>query len=313
MTGFEQWNQYNIAEHGLAILVGDYSERMYLEGKKDAPDPEQIKKWLDERMALSRLRRSLSIKDMAAIERVHETWVPMARDIIQQKKRQGGSRDPLHKLSQEEQDATYAWIAGEYWTDAGTADEPRAIITGGQPFSGKSLLTRQAEEELKAFGASVRIDVNDLRDKHPQYNPLQIENDREAASLVHPDASCWADRLFADAVARRLNIIVEQTCKNPASVLRQTARLRRAGYHVELWVMAVNFDFTQLRLYTKYEYPKAEYGVGRFVPPAVHQAAYAGLEETLSAVSDQYAVDVLKVYDKEQKIIAENRLVKNGR
>jgi len=53
MTEAEKWREYNLAGQALSIIISDYSERMYLEEKKDAPNHKQVEQWLDEQIALS--------------------------------------------------------------------------------------------------------------------------------------------------------------------------------------------------------------------------------------------------------------------
>jgi len=211
--------------------------------------------------------------------------------------------DNLYKLDKAEHDEIYVGIAKKI-----LPNNPRVIITGGQPGSGKGTLAALAMQELEAFGAAIKIDADDLRDRHPQYKQLQRDNDREAATHVHPDASAWAKRLMNDAVAKRVNIVIDQSSKNSDSVLKQVEKLRSADYQIELRVMAVNAEISEQRIHTRYEDEKADKVVGRFVPLDVHEEAYTGLAKTLAAVEREKAVDVLGVYDKKQEIIYENRL-----
>jgi len=82
MTEAEKWRAYNLAKQALGIIISDYSERMWLERKKVPRNQEQIEKWLDEKSTLSRLRESLSVEDMTAIEKVNKTYGSIARDIM---------------------------------------------------------------------------------------------------------------------------------------------------------------------------------------------------------------------------------------
>jgi len=220
--------------------------------------------------------------------------------------------DNRYKLNNAEHDEIYADIAKEKLANVPFQANPRVIITGWQPGSGKGILASRAMQELEAFGAAIKIDADDLRIEHTQYEQLQRENDREAATHVHPDASAWAEKLMDDAVAKRVNIVIDQSSKNSDSVLKKIEKLRSAGYSIELRVMAVNAEISEQRIHTRYENEKADRGVGRFAPLEVHEEAYTGLPKTLAAVEREKAVDVLGVYDKTQEPIYENRL-KGGR
>lgn len=211
-----------------------------------------------------------------------------------------------YTLDKADHDAIYAEIAEVELSHAKAQENPRVIITGGQPGSGKGSLATQAGKELEALGSYVKIDPDDLRDWHPQYFKLQRENDREAASLVHPDASAWSGQLIRDAAAGRKNMVIDQTSKSPSAVIDLTSQLRDAGYQVELRVMAVNLEISEQRIHSRYELEKQkEAGVGRFVPPDVHYAAYVGLPETVAAVEREKTVDALSIYDKNQNRLYE--------
>lgn len=217
-----------------------------------------------------------------------------------------------YELTAAEHDRRYKSLAEEAFYGTEPQERPRAVITGGQPASGKGTLASNAVNELAGEGGAVKIDADDLRDWHPSYAALQRENDREAASLVHPDAAKWAKRLTDDAIEARRNLVIDQTSRSPEALIARTQQLREAGYHVELRVMAVNSETSQQRVYTRYEGQKADDGVGRFVPKEVHDEAYSGLPESISAVERAKSVDAIKVYNKYQERIHEDTL-HNGR
>lgn len=210
-----------------------------------------------------------------------------------------------YKLDQAEHEEVYSEIADDYLSHVEAQENPRVIITGGQPGSGKGTLARQAGKELEASGSYVLIDVDELRKMHPLYEQLQQENDREAANLVHPDASAWAGQLIRDAAAARKNMVIDQTSKSPDSLIDLTKQLKAAGYNIELRVMAVSSEISEQRIHTRYEEEKAKYDSGRFVPPDVHYAAYIGLPESVAAVEREKAVDALTIHDRNQVSIYE--------
>lgn len=217
----------------------------------------------------------------------------------------------LYKLDKADHSEIYSEIAGDYLGQAQTQEKPRAVITGGQPGSGKGTLADQAGDEFKSTGSFVLIDVDELRKMHPLYEQLQHENDREAANLVHPDASAWASQLLQDAAAARKNLVIDQTSKSPDALLDLSKQLKEAGYQVEMRCIAVNPEISEGRIHKRYEEEKRDFGVGRFVPAEIHYAAYLGLPESIAAVEREKAVDTLKIYDQNQENIYEINL-KNG-
>lgn len=208
-----------------------------------------------------------------------------------------------HKLPAELHEAIYQTIAARYLPLAQPQALPVAIITGGQPGSGKSGITDRAKAELGASGGYVLVDADKVRTRHPDYARLMREDDTTAANKTHPDAGAWAGRLGRDAIASKRNVIFDQTSKDPAAVLDLAKKLREAGYHVELRVMAVNPQVSEQRIHMRYESQKAATGHGRFSTKDNHDIAFAGVLKTVAAVEAAQAVAAIRIYDKDHRAI----------
>ncbi|NHZ35363.1 zeta toxin family protein [Massilia rubra] len=293
MSQSEKREEYDIAESRLHLLISYYSQCVYKEEHKAIPDMKQIAQWENEKRSLMALARALELEDQAAIADINATYGPVLRAC---KALANTGTAPPYELDKAEHDRLYALIARDHLSCVEPQDKPMAIITGGQPGSGKGTLTAQAKQEFATQGGYVLVDPNELRLSHPAYFELMSENDREAADLTHSDASTWAKRLTSDAIDGRRNLIIDQTSKNADSLVALTTRLSEAGYHVELRVMAVNPELSYLRTLLRYENQKAQEGMGRFVPKNVHDAAYEGLPDSVEAVERAKSANAVKVY-----------------
>ncbi|MGY4831833.1 zeta toxin family protein (plasmid) [Sphaerotilaceae bacterium SBD11-9] len=222
------------------------------------------------------------------------------------------SQQASHALPPAEHEATYQAIADYYLPRSEPRQNPRAIVTAGQPGAGKSGLASGAKEELRAQGGYVLIDADKLRVRHRDYQALLHEDDRTAADKTHVDAAAWANRLTREAAQGRRNLIVDQTSRDPAALQQLAANLHQAGYTVELRVMAVNEKVSEQRIHTRYEQQKAVDGYGRFSNPANHAAAYAAVPVTVSTVEAAGAVDRITVYDKDHRVL-NDRALQGGR
>ncbi len=218
-----------------------------------------------------------------------------------------GMSNPF-QLSQEEHDAIYRLIEARYLPKSQPQEQPTAIITGGQPGSGKSGITTQAKSELAERGGYVLIDADKLRTFSPLYRAALEADDREAANLTHPDAGRWSQRLTVAGAQGRRNLIIDQTSKDAASVENLAGQLKDAGYRVELRVMAVNERISEQRIHTRYEQQKAIQGHGRFSTKNNHDLAYAGVAKAVETVEQNRSVDALYLYDKNHQRISENTL-----
>lgn len=185
-------------------------------------------------------------------------------------------------------------------------DEPKAIILGGQPGSGKSVLASQATAELRAHGGAVVVDADRLREEHPAYKNLQQENPRTAADLSQKAAGEWATRLTEAAADGRRNLVVDGTMRNPEQVADMASRLKEAGYQVEARVMAVPEEVSLARARLRFEEQVAERGNGRYVNEAQHNQAAAALPASVDRLERDKLVDTIKVYDASRKEIYAN-------
>ncbi len=213
-----------------------------------------------------------------------------------------------YKLPPDQHEAIYSEIAARYMGRSKPQEKPVAVITGGQPGSGKSRLADAATARFKGSGGYLLVDADKLRPLHPSYSPLLRENDRQAADLTHPDCGAWAARLLRDGVAGRRNLVIDQTSRDPAALARISRDLRAAGYTVELHAMAVNPLVSEQRIHSRYETQKAVDGFGRFSNKDKHDQAFEGLAATVAAAEAQGLVDRLCLYTKDHALLYDNRL-----
>jgi len=82
MTEAEKWTECELADHAIGILISHFSACIYAEKKEETPNQEQIEKWRNEQMELMKLRRSLTVEDMATIDRVNNIYGPKAQAIM---------------------------------------------------------------------------------------------------------------------------------------------------------------------------------------------------------------------------------------
>lgn len=213
-----------------------------------------------------------------------------------------------YKLPAELHESIYTeQIAARYLPKSRPQEQPCAIITGGQPGSGKSGLAALATERFRDSGY-VLVDADKMRPYHPEYTKLMRADDKIAANLTHADCGPWATRLLRDGVAGRRNVIIDQTSRDPAAMEKMTQGLRQAGYRVELHVMAVSADVSEQRIHQRYEGQRARDGFGRFSTKDKHDEAFAGVATTVAAVEAGMQVDRLCLYDRAVNPIYDNQL-----
>lgn len=187
-------------------------------------------------------------------------------------------------------------------------DNPKAIVLGGQPGSGKSALAAEAAREFRGNGEAVVIDADRMREENPRYKQLSKEDPQNAADRTHKEAGEWATRLTMAAVEGRRNLVVDGTMRSPENIRELTNRLKENGYEVEARVMAVNPETSMTRARLRFEEQVAERGTGRFVNREQHDAAYTGMVESVRTLEREKLADTVRLYDSNQRPVYENKL-----
>lgn len=82
MNDAEKWAAYDIAKNRLNILVGHYSELVYKEQQKAAPDLVQIEEWEIEQEAIIDQEAALAVEDQATIEQINKKYGPLVQAIV---------------------------------------------------------------------------------------------------------------------------------------------------------------------------------------------------------------------------------------
>lgn len=214
--------------------------------------------------------------------------------------------DNPYKLSSGEHDSFYQEVKARYLSRGQSVSQPVAIITGGQPGSGKSGITEIAKAQLRNNGGYVLVDADKIRNLHPHYRYLAKTNDREAANLTHADAGAWSSKLVKDAQSLNKNLIIDQTSRDASALERLASTLKGNGYRVELHVMAVNPRISEQRIHYRYEIAKARGDTARFSTKENHDVAVLGVGETVKAMEQMRALDKVALYDKDVHRIYEN-------
>ncbi|WP_081407788.1 zeta toxin family protein [Acinetobacter sp. Leaf130] len=212
--------------------------------------------------------------------------------------------DNQYRLSDEEHQQVFEKIKKDFLNNSLSVVNPKVVITGGQPASGKGKLARDAIDEFKDKGGSVIIDPDQLRSYHPKYDHLQNLDDKTSAGYTHHDAKKWSLELIEEATAHKKNIVLDQTSADFDTLKNTVQNFRDKGYKsVELKIMSVPEMTSRQGIYHRYEMEKSLYGTGRFVNVDIHNEIYNKLEKTVERLKDDQIVDKLTVYDRHYKTI----------
>lgn len=215
--------------------------------------------------------------------------------------------DQSYKLGDKQHQTIYSRIEKNTFGSTKSVVNPRVIITGGQPGSGKSKLLELSKREFPD-GNVIVINGDDLRNYHPQAERILKADDKRFAERTDPDSREWTRKVFERAIEEKRNIIFESTMRDPGPISKTMEKLKEEGYHITGKVVATHERHSTTGIFKRYEEQKAEKGFGRFSEPASHDAGYKGMPKTVEHIEKEKLVDRLEVYDRSGELLSRNEL-----
>jgi UDP-N-acetylglucosamine kinase len=204
-------------------------------------------------------------------------------------------------ISQTESDEKFNDIIFDYVESKklSVLNNPKGIILGGQPGSGKSYLK---EEVIQEFNENfIFISTDDLRLYHPAYETLQQspETVQNAANLVNPYASAWTKKLIKYCIENKYNLIIDSTLGGDIQANYDTIEMFiNNGYQVHFRVMAVPSIISKLSIFLRYETQLAKEGFARWTRMEDHKDRFENLETNLLHLISRYELSSLKFYER---------------
>jgi len=198
-------------------------------------------------------------------------------------------------------------IANDYLVTSGVLDKtapqktPTFLLIAAQPGSGKTGLASASKSYLRERGGYVHIDADRLREALPYYPALAQQDPLNASARSQHDAGLCVQELRKRAVEEKRNVMEEGTFRSPDNAERFVLALKDAGNRVELRILAVPPDQSLLGIYQRYEQQIAGGIAPRNVKDAYHDAAIAGLKQTIVRVEG--LVDRCTVYHREGHVL----------
>ncbi|MFB9774852.1 zeta toxin family protein [Brevibacterium otitidis] len=184
-------------------------------------------------------------------------------------------------------------IFGDY---APTPESPRLVLLGGQPAAGKTV----AQDAILAEDPTlVPITGDDLREYHPDYARLMVEEPLAMPEKTAPVSGGLVRLALEHALAHRFSVLLEGTFRDPEMVTGTASRFAEAGYRVE--VVAVATPAAVSRLSAQQRALAAAYpGIGRWTPPEAHETAVAGSPRVVAALEALPFITRVRVFSRER-------------
>ena len=171
-------------------------------------------------------------------------------------------------------------------------EQPLVVYVAGQPGAGK---TRAAHLVRRALPGAVHLSGDDFKVMHPDYWDLLHTDPRHASSKIRTDYRAWQAKAEAYVRERHGHLVLETTPADAAAFAAGALRFRRAGYRVELLVLAVRGADSRQGTAHRYARVSARGVPARFTSVSGHDAHFQVLPDVVEAAEELAVVDQVTV------------------
>jgi hypothetical protein len=135
---------------------------------------------------------------------------------------------------------------------------------------------------------------------HPAYlSLLASETPAHAAPATNPDARRWLAMAAAEAISRKLDVLLESACRHLVDFQELARMFGEAGYRIEVVVLAVPAALSRLGILHRFYNRLPEAGGAnlpkRFKPVKIHDASYRGLMNIVEWIDQVDFIDRVSV------------------
>jgi hypothetical protein len=183
--------------------------------------------------------------------------------------------------------------------------DPVAVLSAGQPGSGRGDNIRAIRNEFASRGGIVVVDPDELQMRHPSArNASPAELRQQIGSLMQ--------QTLVDAVRDRYNVVVKTRLDSPDANLASIHSLKDAAYRVEIRALAVPLQDSYRVLLACQASLQAAGLPAPTIGKVEHDAAATALPKTIERIEADRRADRVAIYRRDQQLVYDNRQ-ENGR
>lgn len=189
-------------------------------------------------------------------------------------------------------------------------ERPVAVYVMGQPGAGKTTTARVLRRALR--GRPTRISGDYFKASHPDYYDLLREEPRTAGERIRADYRAWQAMAEARVRERRGDVTIEIAPGSAASFIESAMAYRRAGYRVELVVLAVRAADSRQGTAVRCADVNRLGGRGRFTTAQGHDHHFAVLADAVAAAEQVPVADSVMVWGRDGTVFYRNKRTSQG-
>ncbi|KAG6005009.1 hypothetical protein E4U43_000636 [Claviceps pusilla] len=167
---------------------------------------------------------------------------------------------------------------------ASSCTSPLAVLAVGQTGAGKTRLSPtilSAMRLVRHREGPAHLIADTYKTYHPDYARLMLSTPHLASAATGPDARKWLAMAAEEVTRRSIDVLVESACRHPDDFGDLVRIFSKAGYRVEVVLLAVPAPLSRLGILVRY-YEKLPEGQSghlpvRLTPERIHDDSYGGL------------------------------------
>lgn len=215
-----------------------------------------------------------------------------------------------YKLSDQEHYKAYKIIKNFYLSNITAVENPKAIIVGSQPGSGKGSLIGYSKNQFDDTSNVIIITTDDYKPFHPKASEIAQEYPTYYSAIVEADSAKWTSKILQEAIQNKYNFIFEATFKNDR-IIERMKELKENGFEVIVRGMAVSYIESLLSAFERYEKQVAVRNWGRFFDPIQYNYTYENIPNTIDNIENSNYYDVIEIYKRGKDIKFPELVYKN--
>lgn len=185
-------------------------------------------------------------------------------------------------------------------------EQPRLLLFGGQPGSGKSTLQRFVLPALPE--GTVSYDGDDLLRLSPNYEWAMLEDDRAASISLAEQYRGLHELAMRHVHEGRVDVVCSHPLGRADWAATWVEGFRDAGYRVEIAFVATHSSNSRFAIDDRYKRARADQGFGRWMPSLHHDRFYLGVPVTVEFLETHRLADSVYVLSRDGEVLYRNHL-----
>ena len=128
--------------------------------------------------------------------------------------------------------------------------KPLGFVLGGQPGSGKSVLTETIKKNNKNI---ISINGDEYRSWHPYFSEIQNTYGKDSSKITAKFAGKVTEALIKKAIKEKYNVVIEGTFRTAETPLKTLKDLKENGYTTYACIKTCPADVSWNRCLSRYE------------------------------------------------------------